>query len=154
MIIVLDTFPTSRVAKRLGTKQPTVSDKCHQWIHRCEASGHRVVVPSISYYESLRELEQRRDPIQIARLKAFCLDIDRFLPLTAEDLELSARLWGQARRAGQPTADPHALDADVILAAQALSLDIPHRPELIVATTNPAHLSRYVTADLWSNISP
>lgn len=56
-------------------------------------------------------------------------------------------------RIGQPTADPQALDADVILAAQALSLGISV-PGMIVATTNPGHLSSYVPADVWTNIPP
>jgi predicted nucleic acid-binding protein len=153
MIVVLDTFSTSSVTKRPSEGRTSVSDECHQWIRHCEAAGHRVVVPAISCYESLRELEQRRAPIQIARLKAFCLELHRFLPLATEDLELAAGPWGQARRSGAPTADPHALDADVLLAAQALGLDIG-TPDLIVATTNPAHLSRYVPADLWTNIEP
>jgi hypothetical protein len=40
----------------------------------------------------------------------------------------------------------------VILAAQALTLDVPG-PELVIATTNLGHLSQFVTADLWANIA-
>jgi predicted nucleic acid-binding protein len=105
--------------------QPTVSDRCHQWINDCEAMGHRVLVPAISYYEVLRELEQRQATGQIARLKTFCLQPRRFLPLSTDHLETAAQLWGQSRRAGLPAADRQALDGDVILAAQALSAGIP-----------------------------
>ncbi len=153
MVIVLDTFPASSVSKRAGSGQLTVSDHCHRWINDCEVAGHRVLVPAISYYEVLRELEQRQATSQIVRLKTFCLQPQRFLSLTTEHLETAAQLWGAARRAGFPTADPHALDGDVILAAQALSLTIAP-PGLIVATTNPAHISRYVAAELWTNIQP
>ena len=66
-------------------------------------------------------------------------------------METAAQLWAQSRRAGQPSADPHALDGDVILAAQALSLG-PVASGLIVAITNPAHLSRFVPCELWTNI--
>jgi hypothetical protein len=38
----------------------------------------------------------------------------------------------------------------VILAAQALSLGGP----VVVATTNPAHLARFVPAEVWQNITP
>lgn len=138
---------------RPGKKQPTVSDARHQWVIDCEAAGHRVLVPAISYYEVLRDLEQRQATGQIARLKAFCLQPQRFLSITTDHLETAARLWGRSRRTGLPTADPHALDSDSILAAQALSLGIAD-PGLIVATTNPAHISRYVSADLWTNIQP
>lgn len=153
MVIVLDTFPTSSVSKRPGKIQPTLSDQCHQWINDCEVAGHRVLVPAISYYEVLRELEQRQAMSQIARLKTFCLQPKRFISLTTDHLETAAQLWGRSRRAGLPTADPQALDGDVILAAQALSLGIA-APGLIVATTNLAHISRYVEADLWTNIHP
>jgi len=47
----------------------------------------------------------------------------------------------------------HASDGDVILAAQALSLAVPGQ-QVLIATTNVAHLSRFVTADLWTNIAP
>lgn len=152
MIIVLDTFPTSSAGKRPGST-PTLLDQCRQWINNCEAAGHRILVPAICCYEALRELELRQATNQISRLQTFCLHPGRFIPLTTEHLETAAQLWGQARRAGQPTADPHALDCDVILAAQALGLGMA-APGLVVATTNPAHLSRYVTAELWTNIKP
>lgn len=152
MIIVLDTFPTSSTGKRPG-KTPTLLDQCRQWIDDCEATGHQVLVPAICYYEALRELEMRQAVDQIARLKRFCLQPQRFMTLTTDQLETAAQLWGEARRTGYPTADPQALDCDVILAAQALSLGIA-APALVVATTNPGHLSRYVPCDLWTNIVP
>jgi len=43
------------------------------------------------------------------------------------------------------------LDVDVILAAQALNSGFPAH-DTVIATTNPAHLSRMVTADLWTNL--
>lgn len=62
----------------------------------------------------------------------------------------AAELWAQARNTGHPTAPDPALDRDVILAAQALCLNTP----VVVATGNPAHLARFVPAELWSNITP
>ena len=46
------------------------------------------------------------------------------------------------------------LDIDVILAAQALTAQVPVGDDIIVATDNVGHLSRFVTANLWSNIAP
>ena len=152
MIIVLDTFPTSSVAKRPG-KKPTLTDQCHRWINDCEAAGHTILVPAIAYYEALREMEQRQATSQVERLKAFCLLPGRFIPVTTAHLEMAARLWGQARRAGLPTASYDALDGDVILSAQVLSLGLP-RSDYIVATTNVRHLARFVPADLWTNVKP
>jgi len=68
-------------------------------------------------------------------------------------LRLAARLWAQARKAGRPTTDPRELDADVLIAAQALDMGIP-APDLIIATTNVGHLSPFLPADLWMNIGP
>jgi predicted nucleic acid-binding protein len=98
-------------------------------------------------------MEMRRAASQITRLKAFCLRTDRFISLTTDDLERAAQLWGQGRRAGQQTADPQALDGDVILAAQAIGLGYAPT-EFIIATTNPGHISRYAPCNLWSNIKP
>ncbi len=153
MIIVLDTFLASSVSKRRESGEPTLTDLCHQWIVDCELAGHQVLIPAIAYYETLRELERRQATSQIERLKRFCLQPHRFIPLKREHLETAAQLWGQSRRKGLPTAHPQALDGDVILAAQTLSLGVP-RDELIVATTNLVHLSQFVPADLWTNIRP
>ena len=65
---------------------------------------------------------------------------------------LAADLWANSRQSGLATGDPKKLDIDVILAAQALSLGVP-ASDLVVATSNVAHLSRFVSADLWSNIT-
>ena len=152
MIIVLDTFPASSVAKRPG-RTPSLSDRCHQWVDDCENAGHTILVPAICYYEALRELEQRQAVSQIERLKDFCLLPTRFLPLTTTHLEMAAQLWGQIRRNGRSTSSYDALDADVILAAQALSLGLP-TADFIVATTNVKHLSWFVPCKEWPNIKP
>lgn len=73
--------------------------------------------------------------------------------ITTGHLEVAARLWGEARRAGTPTASVQALDGDVILAAQALSFGLS-TTEYIVATSNIGHLSRFLPCDLWTNIAP
>jgi predicted nucleic acid-binding protein len=155
-VLVLDTGPLSNAAVAFARpgKTPTVSQLCRQWLRDCERAGALLVVPAITYYESLRELERRGAAGQIRRLKQFVFGRpDRLLPLTTAHLESAAALWGQARRAGIPTASPEALDADVILAAQALSLGLA-APDYLVATTNVGHLSRFVPADEWTNITP
>ena len=62
-----------------------------------------------------------------------------------------AKLWAEVRQSGQATADPKSLDGDVILAAQAL-LQAQQGYEVIVATTNVKHISRFVDARLWADI--
>ena len=65
----------------------------------------------------------------------------------------AADLWAKSRNSGQATGSPLKLEIDVILAAQALTAQIPVGDDIIVATDNVGHLSRFVTADLWNNIS-
>lgn len=87
-------------------------------------------------------------------MRAFCRAVpERYLSLTDADLELAAKLWADIRNAGLPTASNDALDGDVLLAAKTLSLGVPLE-SLVVATSNPAHLSRFVPAELWSSIAP
>jgi hypothetical protein len=70
------------------------------------------------------------------------------LPITTEVMLLAAQLWAEARRAGTPTADPKALDGDVVLSAQA-KLEELKGNEVIVATTNIKHLLQFVDAREW-----
>ncbi len=108
----------------------------------------------IADYEVRRELE-RADKIKgLARLDAFnAAEPDRYLPLLDNALRLAAKLWAQARQQGMPTADRHALDCDVLIAAQALTMGIP-ASDVVVATTNVRHFVQFVTAKLWVNITP
>jgi predicted nucleic acid-binding protein len=152
VIVLLDTFPASCVAKRPGSR-PSLADRCHDWVDECEQKAHPVLVPALAYYEALREFERRQAAMQAERLKQYCLDPARFIPLTTEHLTLAARLWGETRRGGRSTASGDSLDGDVLLAAQALSLGLSPG-EYVVATTNVSHLSRFVPAVDWTTFTP
>jgi predicted nucleic acid-binding protein len=110
-----------------------------------------VVVPEIADYEVRRELLRAGRTTGVERLDALAVAIG-LLPLTTAAMRKAAEFWAQARRAGRPTADDRALDADVILAAQATVLteqgDAP-----VIATTNVGHLARFATAMRWEDIS-
>ena len=121
------------------------------WVKDCLRAGARVLVPAIVYYEIKRELLRANKVIGIARLDAFVNAApDRYVLLTDDALHFAAELWAQSRRAGRPTADATALDIDVLLVAQALR--VVGSP--VVATTNPKHLSQFVPALHWTEISP
>jgi predicted nucleic acid-binding protein len=148
-VVLLDSGILALAAQRLGVAE---ADACRAWIGDCLNAGARVLVPSIANYETRRELIRAGKTAGVARLDAFIsAEPDRYLLLTDVDLRLAAELWAKARQQGLPTADPKALDIDVILAAQALSLNLG-ADRFIVATTNVRHLSRFVPADLWNNI--
>ena len=151
-VVVLDTGPLGLVTKRPG-KSNEVND-CLQWIADITQAGWRIVVPEIADYEVRRELLRTANITGIARLDAFNMArMDRYIPVTTSAIRLAASLWAQARNIGVGTADAQALDGDVIVAAQALTLGLP-ASEIIVATVNVNHLVRYIAADRWENINP
>jgi predicted nucleic acid-binding protein len=109
-------------------------------------------VPEIVDYELRRELLRSQKTASIARLDRFVAHPTvTFLPITSTAMKLAAQLWARARQQGVPTADPQALDVDVILAAQVLAAGIPPA-DFTVATSNVSHLSRFVPAGVWSAI--
>lgn len=150
LTIVLDTSPLSTVTKRRGVAE---ADACRQWVADCRRAGHTILAPAIAYYEVARELERVGNATGLLRLDAFCGVPGCYLPLTDTALRLGVKLWAQARNTGMPTADPKELDGDVLISAQALDLGVPVS-DIIVATMNPGHLSRFVPADHWKNITP
>ena len=74
--------------------------------------------------------------------------------ITTQAMLTAAELWARARREGRPTAPDPALDTDVILAAQATILSEDTDDDVVVATTNPRHLSRFVDARVSQEIAP
>lgn len=147
--LFLDTTPLGLVTRKPG--QSTEADACFQWILRILANGWTVYVAEIADYEVRRELIRQKRTASIVHMGSVIATLS-YVPITTDAMRLAADLWAQARNQGWATADPKALDGDVILAAQALSLT-PAPDSLIVATENVAHLSRYVAAAEWRNIA-
>jgi predicted nucleic acid-binding protein len=144
--IVLDATPLGILCH---PRNPPSVQTCRQWVDDLLAAGRRVIIPEIADYEVRRELILRKSRVALKNRDQLALRME-YLPLTTTAVRLAAELWAQARSVGQPTAPDPALDADVILAAQALSLNAP----VVVATSNPRHLTRFVPAELWSTIAP
>jgi predicted nucleic acid-binding protein len=150
-VIVLDAGPLGLATQPRRTAETVAIRAC---LARVMTAEYRVVVPAIADFEVRRELERAGKHRSLARLDAFnAARSDRYLPLTDDALRFAATLWASARRQGRPTADSKELDCDVILAAQALTLDIPPS-ELVVVTTNVGHLSLFVTASAWRDVVP
>lgn len=148
--IILDSTPLALLARVPGSAP---ADACKAWLARHLAARARVVIPEIIDYEVRRELLRLKLTASLARLDAIRRHRDvQFLPIAAGVLDVAASLWAQARQRGRPTADPHALDVDVILAAQALSLALPPS-DFVVATSNPpGHQSQFVPVEVWEKI--
>ena len=151
LVILLDSSPLRLVTQRQGV---SAADDCRQWGEPCELAGARILVPAIVDYEVRRELLRTRKVAAIARLDTFIrAEPERWIALTDTVFRLAAELWARSRQQGLPTADPKELDVDVILSAQALTLGVPP-DDVVVATTNIGHLSRFVNARLWTDITP
>ena len=148
---MLDSGVLALATQRRGHR---AGDACRGWIAACSRAGARLVVPGIANYETRRELIRARKQAAVIRLDRFIAAApDRYLPLTDAVLLRAAELWAEIRQRGLPTADPRELDVDVILVAQALELGVPAN-DLVVATTNVGHLSRFLDARQWTEIHP
>jgi hypothetical protein len=123
---------------------------CRRWARDLLTAGHRVVIAEIADYEVRRELLRASRVRSAAVLDALPAWLE-YLALTTPVMRRAAELWAQARQVGQPTAGDNTIDADMILVAQAESLN---DPDTIIATTNVGHLSLFFPTELWSNIVP
>ncbi len=144
-IILLDAGPIGLITN------PKLSDEslaCAKWLQMLIFSGNRVIIPEITDYEVRRELLRANKLKGIARLDELTQLVE-YLPITTNAMRQAALFWAQARQQGQPTAGDKTIDGDIILVAQAVTLNVA---DVAIATTNVGHLSRFVNADLWQNI--
>lgn len=147
--MVLDAGPLGLLTQRSGVAN---ADACREWLRRGLGRGLVFHVPEIADYEVRRELLRAGKSLGVTRLDAFvAAEPGRYLPITTAAMRQAAVFWADARRLGQPTAPDPSLDADVILAAQAATLDA-RSESVIVATTNVGHLARFVAAEDWDKI--
>jgi len=153
MAVFLDSHPLSTLADPNVT--PTVAAITH-WALSLLAAGHRIYVPEIIDYELRRELVRAGKAAGLRELDDLKTRF-HYAPITTSAMLLAADLWARLRNSGTPTGDPKKLEIDVILAAQAITegsaLGLT-AGDVLVVTSNVAHLSRLVTADLWTNITP
>ena len=108
-------------------------------------------LPEIVDYETRREAIRRNSTRGLDLLD----DLPRlsdYLPIETVAMRRAAELWAQARQRGRPTADNAALDADVILAAQAQLLYEATGDQVVVASDNIRHLAQFVDARRWQEI--
>jgi predicted nucleic acid-binding protein len=148
--VLLDSSPLGLACGRPGV--PAI-DRCHRWLRDLIARGVVVGVPEIADYEVRRELTRVGASESIRRLDELVTAGGLVLiHVTTAEWHQAASFWADARRKGMPTAHPHALDADVILAACATTIGQPG-DQVIVATNNVGHLARYCDARQWTTIS-
>jgi hypothetical protein len=147
--IVLDSTPLGPLSKPTDSVEVLAIGA---WGRALLAAGHQIYIPEVIDYELRRELLRANKPDSINELDSLRTTF-RYLPITTPAMLRAAELWAYSRRTGIPTGDPKKLDIDVILCGQVLTLAVT-QGEVIVATINTAHISRFVAADLWTNINP
>lgn len=138
--VMLDSGPLGRIA------HPRPNREITEWLERLLGSGVVVIVPEIADYEVRRNLLLEGLTKSVTRLDQL-KEVLIYQPLTTEVMLRAAEMWAEARRTGMPTADDKELDGDVILAAQA------EPARATVATENVGHLSRFVDARGWRDVS-
>jgi len=139
--VMLDTGPLGKLA------HPRPHPEISAWFKGLLKANITIIIPEIADYEVRRSLllaELEKSVIRLNQLKY----VLTYQPLTTEIMLKAAELWASARKQGKPTADPNALDGDVILAAQALQVGA------VIATENVGHLSLFVDAKHWREILP
>jgi predicted nucleic acid-binding protein len=146
-LILLDSGPLGMAT---NPKAKGVPLQCQQWLRLLLQKGEKIIIPEIADYEVRRELIRAGLLQSLRRLDNLKQTLE-YVSIQTETMLLAANLWAEVRQAGQPTADPKALDGDAILAAQARLL-ANDTTDVVIATTNVAHLSRFVTALDWQAI--
>lgn len=137
--VILDTGPLGMLAHPL--RNPDIERRVEKFL----SAGGLVIIPEIADYELRRELIRAGLSRSLQRLDQLELVLD-YLPITTRTMRRAAELWARARNIGRPSADPQALDGDVILAALA------EEASAIVATENVGHLEQFVEARNWRDI--
>jgi predicted nucleic acid-binding protein len=149
MNLVLDTG----ILGQLVHSKPSRNRAVVQWLLttlRREREFVHIFVPEIADYELRRKLLHLISKSQASPKSIRILDqIETFLeylPLNTTTMRHAAELWAISRQQGFPTTDDRSLDGDVILAAQALSVDG------VVVTSNQKHLERFAPTKMWNEI--
>lgn len=143
-VVFLDAGPLGMVT------HPRQNTPVVEWFKRLLAAGVMFVVPEIADYEVRRELLRANKRKGIQRLDQLKKTIG-YAPITTRAVVKAAEFWAKARNEGYPTAHDHAIDADVILAAQA-DVFAQDGDDPVIATTNVGDLARFVDAQKWEDI--
>ena len=143
--VLLDAGPLGMIS------HPRPNKAIADWLRRLLSAGISVLVPEIADYEVRRELIRANRQKGVQRLDDLKKALG-YVPITTSMMLKAAEFWAAARNQGFPTADDVALDADVILAAQAVILETTG-DEIVIVTTNVGHLTHFTDARKWTEVS-
>jgi predicted nucleic acid-binding protein len=133
-------------------KRSDTGEACGRWLQSMIINTCPILIPEITDYEIRRELLRANKLNGLRRLDSFIAsNAVTYLPIDTAVMRQAALLWAEARQQGRPAAENKALDADMILAAQAI---VQSTSNFVIATTNVKHFPSIVQADTWQNILP
>ncbi|MFL5330494.1 MAG: PIN domain-containing protein [Gemmataceae bacterium] len=117
------------------------------WVVQQIAGGSIIYVSEVADYEVRRELVRliRAGKLPASRLNRLdqLARLCNYLPVSTAIWHRAADLWAEARLQGKPTAAAAALDADVLIAAQAQEVNAS------VVTNNAGHIGRWAPVLTW-----
>ena len=142
-VYLLDTGPLGLLAH----DRPVHRIPIQTWLVQNVTDGATVYISEVADYEIRRELSRliRAGQLPASRLNRLdqLASIFTYLPVSTAMWRRAADLWADARQRGLPTASPAALDADVLVAAQADAV------QATVVTNNPGHIGQWVPVHTW-----
>jgi hypothetical protein len=147
MIVLLDAGPLGMIT---NPKSSPENGACKEWLAHLASRGFDIVIPEIADYEVRRELLRAGKNQGLARLDAL-KGMLGYAPITTPVMLKAAEFWANARRIGRQSAEDAALDADMILVAQAAALN-RNGNDFVIATTNVRHLALFAPARVWREV--
>ena len=142
-VYLLDTGPLGLLAH----DRPAQRLPIQQWLTQKMSIGATIYLSEVADYELRREVIRLIAAGQLPASRLTRLDqlgtLFTWLSVSTAMWKRAAQLWADSRRHGKPTADATALDADVLIAAQALE------QQATVVTCNPTHLQHLVAIRSW-----
>ena len=149
-VILLDAGPLGLLAN--ANPKPR-GGACNEWLVRLRRRGTVVQIPLLVDFEVRRSLMLDRAFASLDTLDRLVAQCGHFVPAT-RTIRIAADLWADLRRRGRSVGPDRDLQADVILAAQALELTAEGY-ETWIATDNLRHLRQlYRQSALWEDIGP
>lgn len=137
------------ISKILYPKHPS-NIECGEWFIRfLNDDKKKIYLPEIAVYEVRRGLcVKKLKDSNFKGLEKFdeFSKLLPYLPINTNVFKIAEELWARARVNGYPTATNDSLDADVLIAAQAIDI------KASVITENIKHLKNYVTTHHWRDL--
>ena len=148
LIVLLDAGPLGMIT---NPKSSPENEACKNWLELLVSRGVDVFIPEIADYKVRRGLLRAGKDRGLRRLDAL-KGLLPYAPITTAAMLRAAEFWAAARRMGRQSADDSSLDADMILAAQAVTLGA-NGNETMIATTNVRHLESFAVAKIWRDVT-